>query len=172
MAILSRLSVCLVALMLTAACRTGQEQWGPFRGQVVDFDSGEPIAGAYVIVMWLRERPALHLTQSVYDARETTTGRDGRFEIPYERRWLTAFVTGPAVSVFIPGYVMEGAAVVTGEGRPYIDPTFVGMRVLTTTNEKCQLVPLGVNADVDPYIPRYVAAQNAYKASLQCGRSD
>ena len=136
MAVLTRASFCILALMLTAACRTGQEQWGPFRGQIVDFDTGDPIAGAHVMVMWLREPPALHLRQTFYDARETTSGSDGWFEIPSERRWMTAFVTEPAVSVFVPGYVMEGAAVVTGDGRQYVDPTFVGMRFLQA-QERC-----------------------------------
>jgi hypothetical protein len=168
MAVLTRASFCILALMLTAACRTGQEQWGPFRGQIVDFDTGDPIAGAHVMVMWLREPPALHLRQTFYDARETTSGSDGWFEIPSERRWMTAFVTEPAVSVFVPGYVMEGAAVVTGDGRAYIDPTFIGMRPLTTSAERCRLAPLGPNADADSHVPRYVAAQNAYKAALRC----
>ena len=168
MAVLTRVALCAVALMLTAACRMGQEQWGPFRGQVVDFDTGDPIAGAHVMVMWLRERPALHMAQSLYDARETTSGADGWFEIPYERRWVTAFVTDPAVSVFVPGYVMEGAAVVTGEGRPYVDPTFIGMRLLQAAEEKCASgvsLPAMVRREA---VPVYADAVHAYVTSLSC----
>jgi hypothetical protein len=167
MAVLTRMSFCVVALILTAACRMGQEQWGPFRGQVVDFDTGDPIAGAHVMVMWLREPPALHLTQTFYDARETTTGADGRFEIPYERRWMTAFVTEPAVSVFVPGYVMEGAAVVTGNGRPYVDPTFIGLRALQTLDQKCKYRPMEP-AVTTSSVPRFMSAVQQYNLALGC----
>ncbi len=169
MAILTRMALCLVALSLTAACRMGQEQWGPFRGQVVDFDTGDPIAGAHVMVMWIRDRPSLHSGQSFYDARETVTDAAGRFEIPYERRWMTAWVNAPRIDVFVPGYVTEGAAVVTGEGRPYVDPTFIGMRQLLTRDEQCKFEPLGLMAAAHSSVASFVAAQDAYKARLQCG---
>jgi hypothetical protein len=166
-AVLTRIAVCVIALMLTAACRMGQEQWGPFRGQVVDFDTGEPIAGAYVMVMWIRDRPALHSGQSFYDAQETRTDADGRFEIPYERRWLTAFVNPPRVDVFVPGYVMEGAAVVTGEGRPYIDPTFIGMRALPD-EEKCTSRTFLPAMARRAAVPIYAEALHVYVTSLSC----
>ena len=170
MAVLTRVSVCILALMLTAACRMGQEQWGPFRGQVVDFDTGDPIPGAYVMVMWIRERPALHMSQTFYDARETRTGADGWFEIPYERRWMTAFVSPPAVSVFVPGYVMEGAAVVTGGGRPYVDPTFIGMRELRTTQEKCADRALTPALARGEFVADYFSAVNEYVTSIDCSQ--
>ena len=170
-AILTRMALCVVALALTAACRTGQEQWGPFRGQVVDFETGEPIAGAHVMVMWIRDRPSLHSGESFYDARETVADDEGRFEIPYERRWLTAWVNAPATSVFSPGYVMEGAAVVTGDGRPYVDPTFIGMRLLRTLSEKCALRTLMPVSTSRRLAPRYVAAVDRYMASFSCSAS-
>ncbi len=168
MAILTRVALCIVALSLAAACRTGQEQWGPFRGQVVDFDTGDPIAGAHVMVMWIRDRPSLHSGESFYDARETVTGIDGRFEIPYERRWVTAWVRPPRVDVFVPGYVMEGAAVVTGEGRPYVAPTFIGMRLLQTQIERCKnRSPLPVMTPPES-VPVISNAIHDYGVSLSC----
>ena len=168
MAILTRVALCVVALSLTAACRTGQEQWGPFRGQVVDFDTGDPIAGAYVMVMWIRDRPSLHSGESFYDARETVADSDGRFEIPYERRWITAWVEPPAVSVFAPGYVMEGAAVVTGEGRPYVDPTFIGIRLLRTEIERCKMRHLLPVLTPRESVPVISDAVHDYLVSLSC----
>ena len=167
-AILTRIALCVVALALTAACRTGQEQWGPFRGQVVDFETGEPIAGANVMVMWIRDRPSLHSGESVYDARETVTDGGGRFEIPYERGWLTAWVNAPAISVFSPGYVMEGAAVVTGAGRPYVDPTFIGMRLLQTEIEKCKRRHLLPVLTPRESVPAISDAVHDYMVSLSC----
>ena len=168
MAILTRVALCIVALSFTAACRTGQEQWGPLRGQVVDFDTGDPIAGAHVMVMWIRDRPSLHSGESFYDARETVTDSDGRFDIPYVRRWLTAWVEAPGISVFVPGYVMEGAAVVTGEGRPYVDPTFIGMRLLQTEVERCgnrHLLPVMTPSES---VPAISDAVHNYMVSLSC----
>lgn len=167
MAILTRVALCLAALSLTAACRMGQEQWGPFRGQVVDFETGDPIAGAHVMVMWIRDRPSLHSGESFYDARETTTGADGRFEIPYERRWLTAWVRPPRIDVFVPGYVAEGAAVVTGEGRPYVDPTFVGLRSIQTNEEKCRYRPREPAVPATR-VPRFMSAIQRYNLDLRC----
>ena len=168
MAVLTRVAVCVLAVMLTAACRMGQEQWGPFRGQVVDFETGDPIPGAYVMVMWIRDRPALHSGQSFYDAQETRTGADGWFEIPYERRWMTAFVQRPGISVFVPGYVMEGAAIVTGEGRAYIDPTFIGMRLLPTKDDRCKnRTPLPVSTPWEA-VPVIATAVHNYLIGLSC----
>lgn len=167
MAVLTRVAVCVLALMLTAACRMGQEQWGPFRGQVVDFDTGDPIAGAYVMVMWIRDAPSLHSGESFYDAQETRTGADGWFEIPYERRWITAFVEGPDVRVFVPGYVTEGAAVVTGAGRPFIDPTFVGLRVVGTQEEKCEYRPREPVV-AGKSVPAFMNAVQQYNRELRC----
>jgi hypothetical protein len=168
MAILTRIALCVVALALTAACRTGQEQWGPFRGQVVDFETGEPIPGANVMVMWIRDRPSLHSGESFYDARETVTDSAGRFEIPYERRWFTAWVRPPRIDVFVPGRVMEGATVVTGEGRSYVDPTFIGMRALQTESEKCRRgrsLPVMTPREA---VPLFAAAVHNYAVSLSC----
>jgi hypothetical protein len=171
MAVLTRVALCVVAVMLTAACRTGQEQWGPFRGQVVDFDTGEPIAGAYVMAMWIREPPSLHYQEWVYDARETVTDADGRFEIPYERRWITAWVNPPRIDVFAPGYVIEGAAVVTGAGRPYVDPTFIGMRLLQTAEQRCAFEPSLHVLISRSQVPNYAAAIDSYVDSLTCSSS-
>ena len=166
MAILTRVALCIAALSLTAACRMGQEQWGPFRGQVVDFDTGDPIAGAYVMVMWIRDRPSLHSGQSFYDARETVTDGEGRFEIPYEMRWVTAWVNAPRIDVFAPGYVMEGAAVVTGNGVPYVDPTFVGLRP-QSTDEKCRYRPREP-AVPSTSVPQFMDAVQRYNLALRC----
>ncbi|OFW14966.1 MAG: hypothetical protein A3F70_13995 [Acidobacteria bacterium RIFCSPLOWO2_12_FULL_67_14] len=167
MAVLTRASLCLVALLVMAGCRTGPEQWGSFRGRVVDAETEKPIAGAHVMVMWVRERPALHLTESFFDAQETVTDLDGRFEIPRQRRILTAWVTGPAVSVFAPGYLMLEPKVTPPGGLAYVDPTVVRMRPLTTLEERCRFRPR------EPFgpttaVPRYLTAVQAYNLRLEC----
>lgn len=170
MAVLTRVWVWVVVLLVAAGCRTGPEQWGPFRGQVVDAETGQPIEGAHVMVLWARERPALlHLSYTFYDAEETTTNADGSFQIPRRTRFMTAFVTEPAFSVFAPGYVMLPARATVSQGRPYVDPTVVPMRPLRSREERCQYEPLGVMGDAQRRVPRYVEAQRNYQQSLQCG---
>lgn len=170
MAVLVRVSCWLLVLLASAGCRTGPEQWGPFRGRVVDAETGKPIAGAYVMVLWVRERPALlHLSYTFYDAQETTTSADGLFQIPGRTRFMTVFVTKPAFSVFVPGYVMLPATTTVSQGRPYVDLTIVPMRQLRSREERCQYEPLGIMGDAQRLVPQYVEAQRKYQQSLQCG---
>ena len=66
-----------------SATAPASERWGSFRGQVVDVETGQPIAGAVALAIWWEVVPSLvHGTQKFYDAREALTGPDGRFEIP------------------------------------------------------------------------------------------
>ncbi len=167
MAVLTRKSLWLIVLLAVGGCRTGPEQWGPFRGRVVDAETQAPIAGAHVMVLWVREPPALHLTQSFYDARETMTDAEGRFEIPARTRLLTAWVTGPAVSVFAPGYLMLDPEVTPPGGRRYVDPTVVRMRPLKTPQERCKYrprEPLGPTTTVS----QYQTAVQEYNVGLKC----
>jgi hypothetical protein len=169
-AVLSR--VLLVVLLLLAGltgCRRGPEQWGPFTGQVVDAETGNPLAGAHVMVMWVREPPSLHFSQWFYDAQETVTDAAGRFELRRETRLLTAFVEAPSVSIFVPGYQMQAADVIPASGHRYVDQTVVRMRPLKTREEQCKHEPLGVRGDAHAHVPRFIRAQYDYQAALQCG---
>ena len=130
MAVLSRAALLLSVLVVASGCRGGAEQWGPFRGQVVDAETGMPISGANVMVSWIREPPSLHFTERFYDAQETVADANGRFELARETRLLTAFVRGPEVAVFAPGYMMQAPEVTPAGGRAYVDPTTVRMRPL------------------------------------------
>ena len=159
----------VMMILLTAACRGGLEQWGPFRGRVVDADTGSAIQGAHVMVLWVREPPSLHLTQRFYDAQETTTDREGRFEIPRRSRVLTAFVGRPELSVFAAGYQMQAPRVERGVGRLYIDPTAVPMRLLKTRQERCDGLRLwrGPSVRVTPAL-RFMAALRDYAMDQDC----
>ena len=163
-----RASVLLSAVMLLSGCRGGPEQWGPFRGQVVDAETGMPIAGAHVMVTWIREPPSLHFSQWFYDAQEAATDRAGRFEIPRQTRFATAFVIEPGISVFMPGYLMQAPDVTPATGRAYVEPTIVKMRPLKTREERCKLRPGGPWIDASPKVPRFKAAIQQYNVSLKC----
>jgi hypothetical protein len=167
MAVLTRILACLCLLVVLTGCRSGQEQWGPFRGQVVDAETGAPIANAYVTVLWIREPPNFHFTQLFYDAQETVTDAKGLFEIPRRTHLLTAFVDAPRVGVFAPGYLMQAPDVVP-PGRRYVDATVVRMRPLKTRQEQCKFQPGGFGAEATRKLPRFSEAIQKYRVNLDC----
>lgn len=174
MAVLMRVSllvpVLVPVLVLLAGCRSGPEQWGPFRGQIVDAETGTPIAGAHVMVLWERDIPnPVHWTQAFYDAQEAMTDEDGLFEMPRENRLLTLFVSTPRFAVFAPHYVPEAEELTPPSGRLYVDPTVVKMRPLRTQEEQCKHQPHGIRASVpESEASRFAAALDNYLASLRC----
>lgn len=168
MAVLMRMWPLVPVLVLLAGCRSGPEQWGPFQGRVVDAETGQPIAGAHVMVLWIREPPSLHYTQWFYDAQETVTDADGRFDIPRETRLLTAWVREPAVSVFAPAYLMQAPEVTPAGGQRYVDSTVVRMRPLKTREEQCKYRWGGPSIDMGSSVPRLTEALNRYFVQLRC----
>lgn len=168
MAVLGRSVSLLLVLLATVGCRSGPEQWGPFRGQVVDAETGTPIAGAHVMVAWTRDQPSVHFNQWFYDAQETVTDAAGRFEIPRQTRFVTAFVTEPDISAFAPGYLMQEPEVTPANGRAYVDPTMVKMRPLKTREEECKYRWYGPLIDVGINVPVVMGAIQQYNIGLRC----
>ncbi len=80
---------------------------GPYRGSVVDADTGAPLAGAVVVAAWSRDRIyPLHSVNEPYAVMEAMTDADGRFSIEAKeleehapRRTLR-----PEFLIFLPGY--------------------------------------------------------------------
>ena len=168
MAVLSRALPLVLVFMTLTGCRTGPEQWGPFRGQVVDAETGTPIPGAHVMVLWIREPPNFHFTQWFYDAQETVTDASGRFEILHRARVLTAFVIEPGVSVFAPGYQMQTPQVTPTDGLRFVDPTVVRMRPLKTREEQCRYQWRGPSMGVGSAVPKIMEAMRQYAVDLNC----
>ena len=166
-------SAWLLLMMLTSAgCRIGPAQWGPFRGQIVDAETGAPIAGAHFMVMWERDNPnPVHWTQSFYDAQETVTDADGRFEIPRQQRLFTLLVGTPRFDAFAPGYVAESSEVTPRAGQVYVDPTILKMRRLETREEQCKHEPFGIGGRFPKSeAPRFSTAIDEYVERLACRR--
>ena len=168
MAVLSRFASLLLVFLVAAGCRMGPAQWGPFRGQIVDADTGAPIAGAHFMVMWERDHPnPVHWTQSFYDAQETVTDPDGRFEIPRQRRLFTLFVRGPVFAAFAPGYVAEAEDVRPSARQPYVDATVLKMRRLESRKALCESRPREPSAPPEA-VPGYMRAVQQYNLQLDC----
>lgn len=97
----------ILTLSSYGGLRTG-EAAGPWRAQVVDAETGEPLKGMIVVAYWSKmTRGPGGASASFYDAEEVVTGPDGHFTIA--TRWtftLNPFthVEGPEVKIFKPGY--------------------------------------------------------------------
>src|SRR5438034_5445504 len=111
---------------------------GPFRGQVVDAATGQPIEGAVAVAVWWEVIPTpVQGQERFYDAAEGVTGPDGRFEIPRAATRAPKLGVQPAqVSIFAPGYQEQRRRISPPDGRQFVDPTVVEMRRLTTREER------------------------------------
>lgn len=95
-----------VGLLVTFVLGTGSgEAAGPWKGRIVDKDTGHPIPGAVVLAIWtVRSRePADHF----HSAFEAVSDEEGRFVIPEHTavptKPLTA-IRGPEMVIFKGGY--------------------------------------------------------------------
>lgn len=93
------------------------EKWGPFRGRVVDIDTGEPIVGAAALVVWLEAVPTpVQTNQKFYDARIAVTDAEGVFEVPRREPPFFSFrIFKPYFDYLAPGYAL--ANLVTNDER-------------------------------------------------------
>ena len=164
-----RIAGLALVFLATAGCRFGAEQWGPFRGRIVDAETGAPIAGAHFMVYWERDHPnPIHWTQGFYDAQEAVTDADGRFEIPHERRFFTLLVNTPRFAAFAPGYIAESSEVTPRSGDAYVDKTTLKMRLLKTQAERCKLLPIGPSIEASHRVPNFRNAIQDYISGLAC----
>jgi hypothetical protein len=102
-----------------APAEGADEQWGPFRGRVVDADTGEPIPGAVAVVIWLRVIPTpIQAHHEFFDARMAVSGRDGTFEIPRRSPpWFAFTIEPPLFNCSAPDYVLVGISAQDSGGR-------------------------------------------------------
>jgi hypothetical protein len=162
---------CLVATLLAGllpAPAVAREIWGPFRGQVVDAETGTPIAGAVVLVVWWEADPTpVQTRQKFYDAREAVTDADGRFELPrLSPPFFTFRISDPRFTYFAPGYVIDKVVVDPPDGERFVAPTVIQMRRLGTREEllrKSRSTSTGIPLSK---IPRLLEAINAERRML------
>jgi hypothetical protein len=79
---------------------------GPWKAQVVDVETNQPLAGVVVLAWWDKSRIVDERKYIV--SEEVVTGPDGRFAI--QQRWciplipFVSIVEGPRFTIFKPGY--------------------------------------------------------------------
>lgn len=94
------LFACAVPRVATAA--------GPWKAQVVDAETKQPLEGVVVLAMWTRHmRTFGGPSQEYYDSEEVLTDREGRFTITARSFFSLnplVFFRGPGFLIFKPGY--------------------------------------------------------------------
>lgn len=99
----------MLLLIVTAGCgylmRYDGPYNGPYKGKVVDADTGNAIEGVVVLGVWYKETPTpAGAVSSYYDARETVTDKNGEFEIPEMGLKILSTVAPMNVLIFKAGY--------------------------------------------------------------------
>jgi hypothetical protein len=97
-----------VLVFVSSGCGRVLYADGPYLGKVIDKQTREPIEGAAVVALWMKETPFVgHYMVRYHDAQETVTDQQGNFTIP----GLTAIsfnplakVREPSFTIFKPGY--------------------------------------------------------------------
>jgi hypothetical protein len=81
---------------------------GPWKGQIVDAETGQPLSGVVVLAAWwLRSPGAVHERRAFHEAHEVVTDGDGRFVVPaVPTATLNSFsrIQGPDLKIFKGGY--------------------------------------------------------------------
>jgi hypothetical protein len=139
--------ILVFALLLGAGEPTAaEEKWGPFRGKVVDAETGQPIQGAVFLMIWYKLVYAVVQTNmEFYDAKEAVSGADGTFEIPRLSPPFFSFrITRYGPKVFAPGYAEHRWVVTPPTGEALVDFTVVEMRRLRTRQERLEALTIAV----------------------------
>lgn len=99
---------------------------GPYRGRVVELETGEPIEGAVVAARWMIVT-FINL-EKICDAQETITDKNGEFELPKGWCWSNIFAKmyKPYVVIFKPGYLGYPPLGYNQEQRKTYMPDFTG----------------------------------------------
>lgn len=96
--------------LLVGAPASASAAKGPWRGQVLDAETKQPLEGVVVLAYWYRYRfhPAQlvvgHQAPEFFDAVEAVTDGQGRWEIPKKSFPFFANIGGPFFAYYKPGY--------------------------------------------------------------------
>ncbi|MBI2160547.1 MAG: carboxypeptidase regulatory-like domain-containing protein [Candidatus Rokubacteria bacterium] len=102
------LILALAVALASGSLPSTSEAGGPWKAQIVDAETGRPVEGVVVLLVWLKMTRSLGGPSGKYhDAEEAVTGPDGRFEVGRRRTFTLnpfTYIQGPYVTVFKPGY--------------------------------------------------------------------
>jgi hypothetical protein len=161
---------------------------GPWKGQIVDKETGKPLEGVVVLVSWYKaySTPGGWGGAEYYDSEEVVTDASGRFIIQSRQTWtLNPFsaIKGPEFNIFKAGYgrwQFQGQdrwskdALEREEQRKQVWKTFEGDGVvlelphLKNRQQREEFLSLALPAGYVPeeQIPRYLTEINKERVSL------
>ena len=97
---LTLVTLVLVGLVVGALPAADAFAAGPYRGRVIDAETREPLAGAVVLVYWIRNAPAIGHgpAESFLGAEEALTDDRGEFIVAENppSNWIPSHVAQPA----------------------------------------------------------------------------
>jgi hypothetical protein len=142
---------------------------GPFRGRVVDAETGQPLVGAAVVAAWFLEKPlAVHGTATPYDVREVLTDAQGEFAVPQQTNvTLVGSVQAPEFTIYLPGYGpypwFQRAPIGEAMRSAFREPTVVELVRAKTLDERLRYqnwaLPFGVSEEQIPNLFRLLNAE-------------
>jgi len=100
----------MVYLIFTSGCGFIAWRDGPYKGKVIDAETGKPLEGVVVLGVWYKELPSPGGTVgSYFDAQETVTNKNGDFEVKGLGLQIFSTVSGMHVLIFKAGYEYIGS---------------------------------------------------------------
>ena len=124
------------ALLLgLGTCATGEmSSGGSYRGQILDADTGSPLAGVLVVFIWYRDvysSTTGRIIDEFHAATEVRSGDDGYFEVSTAPEAClgssAVHVQSPGIIFFLLSYVQDRIEVKPGAKR-FRDPTRIYMK--------------------------------------------
>jgi hypothetical protein len=108
-AIALRMIVNVMLSIVSLFMPSQSEAAGPWKGQIVDKETGQPIEGAVVLAVLYKATGIFHTTggSEYYDSEEVVTDAEGRFYIQARQTWtLNPFsrIWGPEFYIFKSGF--------------------------------------------------------------------
>lgn len=173
---LSRLLLVGVSVLLMSCAGHLVYASGPYRGKVVDAETGQPLVGAVVLAIWYREVPVAPHGPAVdyHDSVEVLTDSQGEFVIPAKTHFTAiGKIREPQFVVYYPGYAFYPSLQARPQGRDvtlaYEARIFhVELFKLTALRERVQVgdVPPGVAKVPDANMPSLVRLFNKERQEL------
>ena len=188
----SPLLMCLslsVAMLVAFGAPGGASAAGPWRGTVVDAETGQPLEGVVVVAAFAKYTKGLAglAGAEYYGSDEVVTGPDGRFEIPARNLWnpIRVFtLVKVEFTIVKPGYGRARARFTAEQEERWRDLTWADlleqddvtleMPALKTREARLEylrttgwMVDHRVSRDA---IPKFIEAQNTERAHLGLSR--
>ncbi|MEE8265758.1 MAG: hypothetical protein V3R62_05370 [Acidiferrobacterales bacterium] len=146
---------------------------GPYRGQLVDAETRQPLEGAAVFFHWDREvygSPGGPVSKFL-KAKEVLTDKEGRFYIPWfigiSAHPFAIVRWQPSFNVMYPGYRPERGEITPRDGKAFRDPTVIPMRKMRTRKERLDYIGgLAPSSVPNEAMPNFIRLMNMERAAL------